>query len=158
DAPNQTRKKMNTDDSQGHEERARSEDTGQSETTELELRDGESVEQDEPKSESEAELVCGYRLHPAAAVFPRLAGDDLQRLIDDIKRNRLRRPIVLHPDDNSVLDGVNRLLACEMARIEPTFMHWQGKRGQEVDFVISKNLARRHLSESQRAVIANRLA
>src|SRR5262249_7746879 len=69
-----------------------------------------------------------------------------------------RRPIVLHPDDNSVLDGVNRLLACEMARIEPTFMHWQGKRGQEVDFVISKNLARRHLSESQRAVIANRLA
>jgi hypothetical protein len=106
----------------------------------------------------EAEMVCGYQLHPAAAAFPRLTGDDLEKFVDDIKREGLGHPIVLHPDDDSVLDGVNRLRACDKAGIEPKFTYWQGENGREVDFVITQNLARRHLSENQRAQIAKKLA
>jgi len=81
--------------SAAHEERVRSEDTGQPETPEHELRDGENVAQDEQreverKSESEAERVFGYRLHPLAALFPRCTDEELHALAENIRKNGQR--------------------------------------------------------------------
>ena len=75
-------------------------------------------------------------------------------LAADIKANGLQNPIVLYK--GQILDGRNRYLACRIAKVKPRFIEWQGK-GSPVDWVISENLIRRHLSSSQRAVIAHDL-
>ncbi len=94
--------------------------------------------------------------HPVANAFPLLVGHQFHELILDIRDHGLREPITLHPD-GSILDGRNRYRACLMAKVEPKFIQWD-EQGSEQDFVISKNLARRHMSESQRAMVAAKLA
>jgi N6-adenosine-specific RNA methylase IME4 len=95
--------------------------------------------------------------HPAAALFPLLEGAALDALAADIQVHGLRVPIVIHPDGR-VLDGRNRLRACEAVGVTPARETWTGELGSEVDYVISLNLARRHLDESQRAMVGARLA
>ena len=59
--------------------------------------------------------------------------------------------------DGKILDGRNRYLACERAGIEPRFAAFQNGLSP-VAYVLSKNAGRRHLSESQRAMVAAKLA
>ena len=92
-----------------------------------------------------------HAFHPACLLFPPLGEAELQALADDIKRNGLKNAIVLCK--GQILDGRSRLRACEMARVEPRFVEWDGE-GSPVAWVLSQNLFRRHLSSSQRAVIA----
>ena len=84
-----------------------------------------------------------------------MSAADLQALAEDIKQNGLAHPIV-STSDGVVLDGRNRLKACEIAGIEPQFEVYAGSN--PVGFIISSNLKRRQLNESQRALIATRLA
>lgn len=101
-------------------------------------------------SRSFARIVF-MKLHPACTVFPKLPDEELRELADDIKANGLQNPIVLL--DGKILDGRNRFAACKLAGVEPRFVKWQGS-GSPVEWVISQNLVRRHLTPSQRAVIA----
>jgi N6-adenosine-specific RNA methylase IME4 len=78
----------------------------------------------------------------------------LGRLSDDIKQHGLREPIVLL--DGLVLDGRNRQEACRLADVEPAFVEYDGT-GDPAVWVVSKNLHRRHLTESQRAMIGAKL-
>jgi hypothetical protein len=94
-------------------------------------------------------------VHPAAAVFPEMAAADLEALAADIKQNGLVHPIVRTPD-GVIIDGRNRLKACEIAGVEPKFEDYTGSN--PVGFIVSSNLKRRQLNESQRALIAARLA
>jgi len=94
------------------------------------------------------------KAHPYADLFPLMADDELRRLADDIAANGQREPI--YTIAGAVLDGRNRLKACRLAGAEPRFEEYAG--GDPLGFVISKNLHRRHLSESQRAVVAAELA
>ena len=75
----------------------------------------------------------------------------------DIAAHGLHVPITIHPD-GTLLDGRNRARACEAVGVTPARETWTGELGTEVDYVISLNLARRHLDESQRAMVAARLA
>ena len=90
--------------------------------------------------------------HPAARLFPLIKGDEFEALVDDIRENGQREPILLHPD-GSILDGRNRYLACRKLGIEPKSEHWDGE-GSPEEIVLSLNLHRRHLSSAQRAAIA----
>ncbi len=92
--------------------------------------------------------------HPACLLFQELRGDELQELADDIKVHGLRNAVILH--EGKVLDGRNRLAACKLAGVEPRFEEWTGT-GSPVEWVISENLIRRHLTASQRAVVAHDL-
>src|SRR5262249_10439556 len=92
-----------------------------------------------------------YEFHPACLAFPLLGDAELQELADDIKLRGLLQPIVVFR--GQVLDGRNRLAACEMAGVDPRFTEWSGG-GSPVEWVVSTNLHRRHLSASQRAVVA----
>jgi N6-adenosine-specific RNA methylase IME4 len=95
------------------------------------------------------------RFHDVASIFPLMGEAELQRLADDIRENGLREPIMLHPD-GSILDGRNRWRACELAGITPTFKTYEGT-GSLIALVVSLNLHRRHLDESQRAMVGARI-
>src|SRR5580658_10271219 len=103
--------------------------------------------------ETTTQPVCS--VHPAALVFPEMSPADLDGLVEDIKQNGLAHPIV-RTSDGVVLDGRNRLKACEIAGIDPQFEVYEGSN--PVGFIISSNLKRRQLNESQRALIVTRLA
>lgn len=92
--------------------------------------------------------------HPLANLFPLMQGDEYESLKADIKQNGLREPICMY--DNMILDGRNRFNACMDLNIQPVFKQFTGT--DPVAFVISLNIHRRHLNESQRAVIAGKLA
>ena len=88
--------------------------------------------------------------HPYADIFPMIDGDELEQFKADIAANGLQEPIVLC--DGMVLDGRNRLAACIATNTAPHFRDYTGNRA--LKFVLSTNLSRRHLTSSQRAVIA----
>ena len=98
-----------------------------------------------------------YPVHPAAELFPMMGAEALQALADDIKAHGQREPVILF--DRKVLDGRNRLLACEMAGVEPRVVTMESDEiGSPTTFVLSLNLLRRHLDESQRAMVGAREA
>lgn len=94
-----------------------------------------------------------YRIHPIADVFPMMTEDELRELADDIAANGLLYPIVLD-DQGQVIDGRNRLRACELAGVEPQFMRLNGV--DPLTYVLSVNIKRRHLSKGQAAMCAVR--
>jgi N6-adenosine-specific RNA methylase IME4 len=96
----------------------------------------------------------GIEFHPLANLFPLMHGAEFDELVADIGAQGLREPIVRHEDQ--ILDGRNRYRACLAAGVDPTFTLF--REDDPVAFVISANLRRRHLDESQRAIVAAKLA
>jgi N6-adenosine-specific RNA methylase IME4/plasmid stability protein len=92
--------------------------------------------------------------HPAAALFPLMPEAELRALADDIRAHGLAEPVVVH--HGQVVDGRNRIAACSMAGVEARTVEWSGE-GDPTTWIVSVNLHRRHLTESQRAMIAARL-
>jgi N6-adenosine-specific RNA methylase IME4 len=88
--------------------------------------------------------------HPLAELFPMLPEKEIRELADDIVTFGQRVPIVLL--DSKILDGRNRYAACRFADVEPSFVDYDGD--DPLNFVLSHNLHRRHLTESQRAMVA----
>ena len=93
--------------------------------------------------------------HPLANLFPLIEGDEFDALVASIKANGLRDAVVLR--DGMVLDGRNRQRACSAAGVECRY-HSLPSEVDAVQFVIDKNLKRRHLNDDQRRMVAARLA
>jgi ParB-like chromosome segregation protein Spo0J len=93
-------------------------------------------------------------VHPVAALFPMMTGQEFTELVADIKANGLVNPIIRQGD--TLIDGRNRMAACERAGVTPRFTEFTGD--DPTAFIISANIHRRHLKESQRAIIAGRIA
>lgn len=90
-------------------------------------------------------------LHPICKLFPPLPPDELMDLTEDIHQHGQREPIWLDAEGRLV-DGRNRLAACRMADIDPR-RERIAPDADPVDFALSKNLRRRHLTASQRGLI-----
>jgi N6-adenosine-specific RNA methylase IME4 len=95
--------------------------------------------------------------HPVADIFPMMSDREFDDLVTDIAEHGLREPVWLH-GDGRIVDGRNRYRACIKAGVSPSFRTYQGDDSRLVSFVVSLNLHRRHLSESQRAMVAARIA
>lgn len=126
--------------------------------------------------QSTATAMSGWRkfkkIHPACDVFPLMSPGDLRALADDIQANGLKFPIETRRTNDGlfVIDGRNRLDALELLGIQivddkgewkhPKYIHYGGKRtdAEIAAEVITYNLRRRDLSQSQRAIAAAKLA
>ena len=96
----------------------------------------------------------GVVFHEYANLFPMLEGEALDALREDIREHGVREPVVFL--GNAILDGRNRYICARELGIEYPRLDFQGD--DPLAFVISHNLHRRHLTESQRASIAARVA
>lgn len=96
------------------------------------------------------------RHHKYADIFPMMTDEELAALVQDMRQNGYDEssPIVTIGDE--ILDGRNRYKAAQIAGVVPVFVEFHGD--DPLAYVIRHNLNRRHLNESQRAVIAARLA
>lgn len=99
--------------------------------------------------------LLNYEVHPVAALFPYIEGDAFREFVEDIRTNGQREPVVLDVDGR-LLDGRNRARACQVLGIDVKETRYSG---DNVDgWIISHNVHRRHLTTSQKAMIAARLA
>jgi N6-adenosine-specific RNA methylase IME4/ParB-like chromosome segregation protein Spo0J len=92
--------------------------------------------------------------HPLADVLPLLEGAEFDRLVEDIREQGLLNPITIY--QGKILDGRNRYRACLAAGVKPRYVDFTGD--DPAAFVLSQNLARRHLGPSERAMVAARMA
>jgi len=90
------------------------------------------------------------KVHPAAALFPMIPDDELQLLADDIAATGLHHPVVLAAD-GTLVDGRNRLAACKLAGVDPTFTTYAGD--DVLAFIVGENIRRRHLTNGQRSML-----
>jgi hypothetical protein len=93
--------------------------------------------------------------HPVAEIFPLMEGQSFQELVEDIKLQGLLVDIWTY--QNKIIDGRNRYRACIEANVKPRFQEWSGE-GDLVTFVVGLNDKRRHMNESQRAMVAGKIA
>jgi hypothetical protein len=101
-----------------------------------------------------APFATSLEFHPLADLFPEIDGDQFAALVEDIREHGLHEPIVLH--QGKILDGRHRYRAGIAAGKELRFETYDGD--DPLGYVISLNLKRRHLDESQRAMVAAKLA
>jgi hypothetical protein len=100
-----------------------------------------------------ADLTPGW--HPIAMAWPTLGPTTLKLLCDHLRTHGLIYPIKRY--EGLVLAGRNREIGCRITGIVPRYEDYKGD--DPVGFAIGENEARRQtLSESQRAMVAARLA
>ena len=92
--------------------------------------------------------------HPLSELFPPMTDEEYVGLRGDIEKHRLHEPIVLF--EGRILDGRHRYRACCELGLDPECANFEDReRGvSALDWVVAANLHRRHLNESQRAVLA----
>ena len=91
------------------------------------------------------------QFHEAANIF-QLDEEHIDQLVADIKARGLEVPIEVL--DGKIIDGRRRWIACEKAKVEPDFCEVQ--TDDPLNYVLSINLHRRHLDQSQKAMVAGR--
>jgi N6-adenosine-specific RNA methylase IME4/ParB-like chromosome segregation protein Spo0J len=101
--------------------------------------------------------MTGPKSHPLAYVLPPMTDAEYAELRDSIRANGQREPITLH-SDGRILDGRHRARACAELGVPVASKTFDGQDGEVLAYVLDLNLARRHLNESQRAMIAAELA
>ncbi|MBA2703470.1 MAG: ParB N-terminal domain-containing protein [Blastocatellia bacterium] len=108
-----------------------------------------AVEWGEGEDAATPESEIDIPVHPVAALFPMLSGAELDDLAADIKANGLLNPVVLDVN-GQLIDGRNRWVGCKRAGVEPRKTTLNGH--DPVAFILSQNVARRHLTKGQQAM------
>jgi hypothetical protein len=95
--------------------------------------------------------------HPFAALVPSMSEAEYAELLASIHSNGyLGSSVTLHRDGRT-LDGRHRERACGELGIDAPTTTFNGTDREAIDFVIAMNLNRRHLNETQRAMVAAKL-
>jgi hypothetical protein len=99
-------------------------------------------------------------VHPLCDLFPVMGAEEYRAFEADVRANGIREPIVTWRTGGAtyVIDGRHRMRAAGATRKPLTYRTFRGDEEAMRRFVISANVHRRHLSESQRAMVGTRLA
>lgn len=93
--------------------------------------------------------------HEYANLFPMMPDEEIQKMAIDIKKGYdLDHPILVY--QGKILDGRNRWKACQIAGVTPPIKEYTGS--DPLGKSVRDNLVRRHLSESQRGMVAGKIA
>lgn len=92
--------------------------------------------------------------HPLANIFPLIEGQAFSDLCADVLKHGIREPVWVF--EGQILDGRNRWRAANAMSVDCPVREYEG--AEPAAFVVSLNLHRRHLSESQRGMVAAKLA
>jgi hypothetical protein len=93
-----------------------------------------------------------YEPHELSLVFPPMSEPEFAAFKADIREQGQQEPIILY--EGKILDGRHRYRAClELAR-EPRVVRFEGNPRAAAQFVLGRNFHRRHLTASQRALVA----
>jgi hypothetical protein len=99
-------------------------------------------------------VTTKLKAHPYADLLPMMSPVELETLTEDVRAHGLVHDIVLY--QGKVLDGRNRLVACDRAGVEPRFKDFEGDDDAAMNMVLSLNVARRNLTTGQRAIFGAR--
>jgi len=100
-----------------------------------------------------------FKIHPALAIIPEMDAKTFAGLKADIKEHGQRVSITLF--DGMLLDGRARLRACQELGREPSIEEIEDSgegKFDPADWVLSVNVFRQHLTESQRTMVATKRA
>ena len=96
-----------------------------------------------------------FPLSPLTGIFPPWPQEQRHRLREDIAAHGLREPITVWR--GRIIDGRHRYQACIEAGVRPEY-RFLDDHEDPVAFILGENIIRRHLNETQRAVVAFHLA
>ena len=94
--------------------------------------------------------------HDYANLFPMLDATGQDALRADIQQHGVREPVIFF--DGRILDGRNRYMAARDLGLDFPVADFDGTDAEALAYVLSTNLHRRHLTESQRSAVAAKLA
>lgn len=108
---------------------------------------------------SETATIGGYVVHPAAAVFPLIEGDEFDNLVESIINNGIHHPIVVRrgPGADELIDGRNRLRAVEAAReqghkVAVPVVEWKDDGRNVAEWIWDTNAMRRQMTDDGIAI------
>jgi hypothetical protein len=93
-----------------------------------------------------------YEPHELALVFPPMTEPEFVALKQDIREHGQNEPITLY--EGKILDGIHRYRACQELGREPSVVRFEGNPRAAAQLVLGRNFHRRHLTTSQRAMVA----
>lgn len=101
------------------------------------------------------ESIGGYRVHPAASIFPLLDGEEFNYLCESIRTQGVLHPIIVRGDE--LIDGRNRLRAVEHLRADGwrgscPVTQWHDDGRNVAEFIHATNIDRRHLTPDAAAM------
>lgn len=96
--------------------------------------------------------MTNYEAHELALVFPPMSEPEFAAFKEDIREQGQQESIVLY--EGKILDGLHRYRACRELGREPHVVRFEGNPRAAAQLVLGRNFHRRHLTTSQRALIA----
>ncbi len=96
--------------------------------------------------------MSAYEAHELALVFPPMTEPEFAALREDIREHGQNEPITLY--EGKILDGIHRYRACQQLGREPRVVRFEGNPRAAAQLVLGRNFHRRHLTTSQRAMVA----
>ena len=94
-----------------------------------------------------------YTLSKLALLYTQIPPIHFQGMVESIREGGLRQPITLWREQ--IIDGRHRYEACLQAGVKPHFVELPND-ADAFNYVLDENSARRHMSDSQRAIAAHR--
>jgi hypothetical protein len=93
-----------------------------------------------------------YEAHELALIFPPMTEPEFAAFKEDIREHGQHEAIILY--EGKILDGLHRYRACQELGREPRVLRFEGNPRAAAQLVLGRNFHRRHLTASQRALVA----
>lgn len=96
------------------------------------------------------ETIAGFIVHPAAAVFPLIEGDDFNDLCESIRMHGVQHPAIVRGKE--LIDGRNRMRACEALKAQGwsgscPVVEWKDDGRNVAEWIWDTNALRRHMND-----------